>query len=358
MKISQVIAVLAVLGLALVARGGTIALRSAAKIDSPRAVTLADVAELTGDDAVAAGAVVVEPDVAAAARGRTWAEVTIEQVERALAEAGVATGRLAISGSRCYVRFGAVPPEPKADKRAAKADDGPKQIDFSGPDTVRVRVGTVLTRLFGVSADAIRVKFEPGDEDVLALPVEGRKVAIEPMTSASTTRALVGIRVYEGETLAVNKTIACGIELRRRVIVVSKDVARGRTVSDDLLAEEDRWLEPGGAALVTARDQVVGCEALTRLEAGVPLREHDAAPAVIIKRGDIVDVLCLSGGLEIKARARAMSDGRRGERIELRMEGSKKSFVGRADGPSRVVVALDGVDKLAAETKAEGKETP
>lgn len=358
MKLTHAILVLALLGIAVVARGGTIALRSAAKIDSARAVTLADVAELTGDDAVAAGGVVVEPDVAAAAKGRMWAEVTIEQVDRALKAAGVPMGRLAVSGSKCYVRFGAAPPEPKVDREAEKAADGPKVIDFAGDDTVRHRVGAALTRLFGVEPGAMRVKFDAADEEVLALATAGRRIAVEPMTSVSTTRALIALRVYEGDSLAVNRTIAATVELRRRILVLTKDVARGRTISSDLINEEERWLEPGGAELITDRDDVVGCEALTRLETGRPLRAHDAAPAIVIKRGDSVDVLCLSGGLEIKARARAMSDGRRGERVELRMEGSKKTFVGRADAPGRVVVALDGADSVVSQASGEGRVTP
>lgn len=358
MKLSRVIAVVVVLGATLVARGGTIALRSAAKIDAPRAVTLADVADLSGDDALAAGAVVVEGDIAGAAKGRMWAEITIEQVERALKGAGISTGRLAISGSRCYIRFGAAPPEIKVDARAAKRDEGPKEIDYAGEDTVRHRVGGALTKLFGVGPSGLRAKFDAQDEDVLALPTAGRRVAVEPMTSPSTTRALVAVRVYEGDTLTVNRTITAVIELRRHVVTVTKDVARGRVITSDLVSEEDRWMEPGGEVLVSSRDDVVGCEALTRLEAGTPLRQHDAAPAVVIKRGDMVEVLCLSGGLEIKARARAMSDGRRGERVDLRMEGSKKSFTGKADSPGRVVVALDGVDSLGPSTSVEGKVMP
>jgi len=342
MKLWQAISVALVLALGSSAWANTIVLRSAAKLDSARSVTLADVAELSGEAAVAAGGVVVEADVAAASRGRMWAEITIEQVNRALKEAGIPTGRLAVSGSKCYVRFGAAPPEPKVDREPRRAESTAQVIDFSGEETVRHRVGHVLARLFGVDASMLRVKFDSTDEAVLGMLIAGRRVAIEPMTSGLTAKALVMVRVYEGDTLAVNQTISATIELQRRVLVVTKDVARGRTITPDLIKEEDRWMEPGGATLITSPDQVNGCEALTRLDAGMPLREHDAAPAVVIKRGDMVEVLCLSGGIEIKARARAMGDGRRGERVELRMEGSKKTFAGRADGPGRVVVALDG----------------
>ena len=39
------------------------------------------------------------------------------------------------------------------------------------------------------------------------------------------------------------------------------------------------------------------------------------------------------------ARARALDDGRHGEVVELRRDGSRRSFFGRIDGPGRAIVA-------------------
>ncbi|MCA9292865.1 MAG: flagella basal body P-ring formation protein FlgA, partial [Phycisphaerales bacterium] len=57
-----------------------------------------------------------------------------------------------------------------------------------------------------------------------------------------------------------------------------------------------------------------------------------------IRRGDLVQVHCLSGGLVVRGRGRAMANGRVGELIECKLEGAERSFLARVDGPGRVVM--------------------
>jgi flagella basal body P-ring formation protein FlgA len=61
----------------------------------------------------------------------------------------------------------------------------------------------------------------------------------------------------------------------------------------------------------------------------------------VVRRGELVTVHCVSGGIVVKAKARARAEARQDEVIELQMDGSKKTFRARIVGPGRAVVNLD-----------------
>jgi flagella basal body P-ring formation protein FlgA len=161
-------------------------------------------------------------------------------------------------------------------------------------------------------------------------------------TAAGAARAVTTVRLYDGQALAESRPVAAEVEVLRSVVVAARQTKRGDEVAADAIALEERWISPAGATPLTAIADAAGAEARTLLNESAVIRHGDVQPAVLVKRGQIVDVLCLSGGLEIKSRARAQREGRKGEMIELRTEGSRKDFTARVDGPARVVMQLDG----------------
>jgi len=330
------------LGLAAPALADAVRLRPSARIDELRPITLADVAEIDSPDAQRLGAIVVEPDPLKAARGRAWASISVEGVQSVLRDSGLNTARLAVSGSTCFVRFPAPTEAPPAQPAAAVAETRQAQIiDLTGPSDVRSRVGEVLLRLFNAEPGKLRALFDAADEPLLSLPLEGRRVAVTPQVSASTTRAVLAIRIYEGDELVESRSIGATIEVLRPAVVVTSPIRRRGEIRSDSVRQEERWLSPGGPTPVATVEQVAGSLARSRLAAGDVLHSGVIEPGVVIKRGDLVEVLTLSGGLEIKSRARAMEDGSAGQRIELRSDNSRKTFRARVHGPGRVVLNMD-----------------
>lgn len=341
-RIAVWIASAMLLGLATPALADAVRLRPSARIDELRPITLADVAEIDSPDAQRLGALVVEPDPVKAARGRAWAAVSVEGVQSALRESGLNTARLAVSGSTCFVRFPvqAEAPLPQPEPAAAPVRQA-QVIDLTGPSDVRRRVGEVLLRLFNAEPGKLRALFDAADEPLLSLPLEGRRVAVTPLVSASTTRAVLAIRIYEGDELVESRSIGATIEVLRPAVIVASPIRRRAEIRSDSLRQEERWLTPGGPAPVATIEQVVGSLARSRLAEGDVLHAGIIEPGVVIKRGDLVEVLTLSGGLEIKSRARATEDGTTGQRIELRSDNSRKTFRARVHGPGRVVLNMD-----------------
>ncbi|VAX36374.1 hypothetical protein MNBD_PLANCTO03-1779, partial [hydrothermal vent metagenome] len=78
-----------------------------------------------------------------------------------------------------------------------------------------------------------------------------------------------------------------------------------------------------------------------KIPAGTMIRAEALEPPVAAERGDLVKVHCISGGIVVKAWARAQARAFEGEFVELRMTGSDKTFQARMTGRGAAVMSLD-----------------
>jgi flagella basal body P-ring formation protein FlgA len=61
---------------------------------------------------------------------------------------------------------------------------------------------------------------------------------------------------------------------------------------------------------------------------------------LVIKRGQLVTVRCLVGGVAISLQAEARAEGSLGEVIEFRKTGERDAFVATITGPNQAVINL------------------
>lgn len=333
------------------ASAGSIRLRGAAVLEAgTRNVTLASVAELEGEDARALGGVVVLEDAAAAGGGLAYAEVDLAMVRRALELSGASLGRMAIGGSRCLVRFAPAAREPEGGPAAAAIAPSVVVIDGSVP-TIKGRVAAALADLYGVDRSDLRLRFDERDEELLAQAVWGRRVAVQPTTTAGSSRVLVEARVYAGDRMIENRRLRVDAEVRRRAVTLTRTIERKEALDAGALSESEQWMAAGagGGAPIGSIEEAAGLVARSRLEAGSVVREGDVERAIAVRRNEQVTVHCLRRGFEVRTRARAKADGAVGEFIEFCLDGSSKPFTARIEGPGLAVVDLD--THMAAESK-------
>jgi flagella basal body P-ring formation protein FlgA len=105
------------------------------------------------------------------------------------------------------------------------------------------------------------------------------------------------------------------------------------------VVREQRWLSPSMAA---AGEGAIGQVVRGRIGAGEVVLGRDVEPPMVARRGDVVSVDCLAGGLVVRTTARATENGREGEVITLQALNSKRTFRARMDGPGRAVLLADG----------------
>ena len=312
------------------ASAGTVELRSAARVIEGAPVTLADIATLKGEDAEALGSLVVlEASDPALARGE--ASIEIDTLRALIDRRGVNWGLLTLRGGRCDLRVR----EARAEAKPAPDRTFIETIEAPGEPTVRTFVEQRLRETFGVSDPAqIRIRFEARDEDLLSMPLAGRLV--DAHTTGSSVRVPVSVSVYEGERLLERRSIRAETHIRREVCVLKAPLRRGERIGEQAITRETRWMATDTSPLTA--EEALAAESKSTVDAGVVLERHHVEAPVVVRRGGLVIVHYLSGPVILKTRARALSDGRMGDRIKFEALGTKRQFMARVDGSDRAVV--------------------
>lgn len=324
----------------------SVRLRSTVVLDANQPVVLSDIAALEGDEALAAASAVIAASASELVSTRDGvARVTIDRVRRVMRDSGVMVARIGISGNECIVRLRGVA-QPMVEETKEEEKPAPRTfqtVNETGLSTVRTRVVEAIARTYGTDREGVRVLFDPRDEELLAIEEGGQSVIVRPVTTSSSSRPVVDVRVIAGERTVASGMVSAEVEVLRRVVVAVGDIARHCDTLEALVRTDDRWMAPSGAALVESTGAVVGQRASRRIRAGEVLRATDLEGVLAVLRGEVVSVVCIRNGVSVQTRARAQGDGRIGERVECRIEGSRKSFVGTVDAVGRVVVEVGGM---------------
>lgn len=350
MRMRSAALLLALVVPSLPALGASVVLRSSASVEAGSAVRLSDIARITGDGAASLGEVEILAAGFTVAGDRPWIEVPVEEVRAALARAGSSGGSVALSGLSCTVRIvGGRAQEPL--REAERAGEAGIAAPVDGSATCRARALAALAALFGCDESDLRATFEAQDEEFLSAARHGRRIVAQPASGPGSARVLLAVRVFDGERIVDSRTVRARVEVRRVVVVVKREFKRREELSSHDLKIEERWIDPGGGALVEEMAEADGSRARSRLVAGSILRREHLETAAAVRKNELVTVHAVRAGFEVRSRARARQEGRVGERIEVRADGSKRSFTARVQGPGVVVVDMDA---LGERSESEG----
>lgn len=293
--------------LVVVDAGTTLTIGQVADLHGPRASTLADVA------------------LGAATPGRV---VRLEDVRRAIESSGrVSLGLLRVQGTACEVRSATPAPT-----QNARTPEGPAPIREG---SIGAAIPTRLADLLGVHPADVRVTFEGSDGALLATPVGEGVLTIAPQGEGE--RISLSVRLYRGDAIVASGSVRARVEVRRRVLVARGVLARGDVVTAESVVEEQRHL-PLDA--VPAGDEAIGMTVRSRIGAGEIVRTRDVESPIVVRRGDLIGVDCVSGGFVVRATARAMEVGREGQVITLQALNSKHTFRARVARPGLAVVVV------------------
>jgi flagella basal body P-ring formation protein FlgA len=309
----------------------SIVLRQAAKVDAVRAITLADVADLSGPEASRhAGAVVADAGKAKALESGV-VRLDISTLRAVLSKADIKWGKVSLSGGTCDITLGAPAQLPAL--QAPKPTPG-----VSVKDHVTAR----LAQHFLVSEGDLKLAFDADRTGLLDLPTAGRTVVATPM--GMSDRMPVSIRVYDKGQLISEGAIRVGVQIRRAVVVSRCTITKGMRITDASVMEEDRWLPP--SAVPAGVSAVVGAAAKARLEFGAVVLARDVETPAVVRKGDLIAVDSVVGGVVIRLNnARALADGREGEEILVEHAASLAAVdkaQGRRGKPATVLVRVVG----------------
>jgi flagella basal body P-ring formation protein FlgA len=319
-------------------------------------ITLADVAEMDGPQARALA------DLAIAEVTGAEVEITVAQVRRALGQAGVNWGRLNLSGRRTLVRAsrvqGTAPPmamsalsltDPSRPQRAAPAPEGIVAADLAGEATLRGDLARFLATALQVPADALRLRFQPGDEQALRAPTSMFRFEKQPHGQLDNETVEMTIRAWKGNRIEETRVLRIGLERRAEALAATCDIARGDVVRASDVETIVQWMPPRAAAGLAGIEDLGDATAADHVAPGQVLHKTSLRPPLLVRRGDLLVVRCLVGGLVVSLKAEARADAARGETIPMRKPRERETFLATVTRPGEAVVDLG---------KDEGTEGP
>ncbi len=183
-------------------------------------------------------------------------------------------------------------------------------VTLDGPETVRTQVVRALGRLYAVPNPDLRVLFEERDAELLDTPAIGHRVDIQATNSPATSKVGLRTYVFAGDRLLVRTDDQCGrAGAAQRADCLGADRRGGRGYGGGL--------RRGGAV---AGAVGVGCRAPASRRSdqspgrgstrGQVITQVNVEAPVIVKKGEIVEIHCLSGAIHVKASAGAGDGGR------------------------------------------------
>lgn len=344
-RMIAVIIAAVILAMGIAAHGDTIRLHAEAGSRGPD-VRLREVAELQGPLAEFYADTVVHRFGADAE-----ARLSMESVRRTLTEAGVNWGLVSLTGyASCRLHHLADEPR-RVERVPAEATPvvvnprGAVSVDQAG--TLRALVTAKIAQLAGVPAEELRITFSERDVAALRRSTLGSRFEIEPRGEAIGRLPLV-IRRYERDEVVETLSISADVERRATVVVATRSIGRGDRFTKDNVALREVFLRDDRGQPITDLDLVLGQTAASLLREGHVLYPPAVESPLMVRRGELITVRCISGGLAIRTVARAGADGHLNDVIEVRNESTRQTYTAAVTGPREVTIQLGGASVAAA----------
>ena len=112
------------------------------------------------------------------------------------------------------------------------------------------------------------------------------------------------------------------------VWVPSRNIQKGEVIAPEMLKQISIRLNRVKPSFVTEKEQLVGKEAKKLLKEGKIVTDRDIGNQILIKKGDVVTVIYKTDKMQITAKVEALSDGGKGDKIELLNTKSQRTLFG------------------------------
>ena len=182
----------------------------------------------------------------------------------------------------------------------------------------------------------IQVDVQPLDTRIRLRQCDGKPAVIPDTSGRVLGRLTVGLRceVPEPWTIYVRGTVASKIEVPTLITAINRKDIIGE--SDLQMTDLDLAIDSRG--LIQRIEQIVGKEATKNLLRGQPLRKSDLKPAIVIKRGQTIDLLSRGAGITVKMRGKALGNGAEGDRLLVENLSSRKRVEGEVLSTGQVLI--------------------
>ena len=172
---------------------------------------------------------------------------------------------------------------------------------------------------------------------------KGAKVTFQPTPPANGRylgRVTVPITVIVDGNAFHRVQVSGQVEVYKEVICVKRSLKKGEVLKRDDLIVTRRPLSRLHGEPVTDVESALGMELRRSLRGGQILRERDLRRPIVVKRGQIVEIIARTSNVLITLKGRAQDSGAKGDVIRVRNATSKKVLLAQVVGPKTVEVTF------------------
>jgi flagella basal body P-ring formation protein FlgA len=222
-------------------------------------------------------------------------------------------------------------PTPHSDEPTDRPEEG---ITVFDEGTVGHFARGVVRSILRVRDDDLRIVWNTRDAELLGEPVGERTVHVQRI--GSSDRMPLEVTIYKGDRIERTETVRADITVRRRVHVLARPLHREAPITPADFTTRESWIGPG----VEPAPEVQGRVASRRLEAGMIIEIADITPPLVVERGELITLHCISGAVAIRSPARALADAREGETVAVEMEGTGRRVLARMNERGHAVLVV------------------
>jgi len=307
--------------------GASIRLHDEAGIDSDE-IRIRDVAEFDGDYARFLEDVVIAtlgPDD----QGVT---VTLGQLRDAATQHDANWGRLSLGGyASCRVYRISPQPQAISAPEAPLVSNPMEEVGLESALTLQDRVMALIEQFAGVERSELKISFSDHDEKTLAQSAYQDRYEFEPLASVPLGRVPIVIRRYRDNRLIETYRVVADVSRRYMAVVAKNTIGRHQVFTPSDIEIREVYIGHAGHP-ITDLARVIGQRSASVLRTDAVVFDQYLQSPLMVRRGELITVRCISGGLVIKTIGRATEDGALDQVIQVRRDRSRRVYPVRVTG--------------------------
>lgn len=134
--------------------------------------------------------------------------------------------------------------------------------------------------------------------------------------------------------------VRASVEVMEQILVSSRPLSRGTVLGVDDFEVIKQGISRLSSGYYTAPDQVLGAVMTRSVRAGTVLTPSLLKPPALVRRGDYITILAITGGLQVRMEGEALADGALGDMIRVRNLSSRQEIEAEVVGVGQVRVRM------------------
>lgn len=306
------------------------------------AIKLIEIAELEGEYAQTLGDLVV----GRFADGQDEITVQLATIRRVLSESQVNWADLSLRGksSSRVTRLQGVDGSPAPDVANDRAVITNNELAIDQANAGQTVSGLLIQEIVSLNAatlEELEITFR-GNADEAAWLNRSAAVGryeIESLSRSGLGRVPLKVRRYDAAGTVEEVTLTAEVARRVTAVVALKQIRRGEVFSRENTGLKEVLITADHGEVLDSPQLLLGQSSASALREGSVVMAGHVAPDVLVKRGDLVTVACVSGSLVVRTVGRASEAGVLGDIIAVKNPATRETFYATVSGKRQATIS-------------------